>query len=98
MNRGFEMRASAGVYGNKKRTFIFIGGEQMFIRSIAILGLLLMSPAVLFAQGGPGGLSGTVTDPNGAVVKGTAVKITNTATNLTRDTTTNDDGVYSFTL
>ena len=37
----------------------------MFTRSIAILSLLLISTVSLLAQGGSGGLSGTVTDPNG---------------------------------
>ncbi|MBV9216159.1 MAG: TonB-dependent receptor [Acidobacteria bacterium] len=70
----------------------------MLHRSIAVLSLLLLSAATLIAQGGTGGLSGTVTDPNGAVVTGAAVKVTNTATNFTRETTTNEDGIYSFTL
>jgi hypothetical protein len=43
-----------------------------------------------------GGLVGTVTDPNGAVVPGAKVTIVNTDTNLTRETTTDTQGAYSF--
>jgi hypothetical protein len=45
-----------------------------------------------------GGLAGTVTDPNGAVVQGVNITVKNTATNLTRNTTTNEDGRWSLTL
>jgi hypothetical protein len=52
----------------------------------------------IFAQGTTGQLSGVVTDPNGAVVQGANVSITNVETNLSRQTTTGDDGIYSFQL
>lgn len=58
--------------------------------------VLLTAPAA-FAQA-TGGLSGTVTDPNGAVVQGANVAVKNTATNLTRNTTTNSDGRWTLTL
>lgn len=45
-----------------------------------------------------GGLSGTVTDQNGAVVQGANITVKNTATNLTRNTTTNTDGRWTLTL
>jgi outer membrane receptor protein involved in Fe transport len=48
------------------------------------------------AQTSRGVVSGTVTDPNGAVVSGSAVTITNLQTNVSRDTTTNSDGFYRF--
>ena len=43
-----------------------------------------------------GGLVGTVVDANGAVVPGANVTIVNTETNLTRETTTDGQGAYSF--
>ena len=57
---------------------------------------VLLFTASFFGQGTTGQIAGTVTDPNGAVVPGAAVKATNIATNLTRETTTNDDGIYGF--
>lgn len=52
-----------------------------------------------FAQGSTyGQISGTVTDPNGAVVQGATVKITNQATNAEQTTTTNNDGEFAFQL
>ncbi|MCY7375905.1 MAG: Plug and carboxypeptidase regulatory-like domain-containing protein [Pyrinomonadaceae bacterium] len=41
-----------------------------------------------------GNLQGIVRDPNGAVVAGAAVKVTNTGTGQVRETTTNEDGLY----
>jgi hypothetical protein len=49
-----------------------------------------------FAQGGTGELSGLVTDPTGAVVSGTSVKLTNSATGEVRTTTTSASGSYRF--
>src|SRR5215204_131375 len=73
---------------------------KMFRRntlSAAALMLLLLT-ANLFGQGTTGQIAGTVTDPNGAVVTGAAVKATNVATNFTRETTTDGNGIYGFQL
>ncbi len=52
-----------------------------------------------FAQGSTyGQLIGTVTDPNGAVVSGAVIKITNLDTNAGREATTGDDGNFAFQL
>ena len=85
----------------KKRTFIF-NTEAIpmfrFERLFAAVFALLILTAVSFAQGTTGQIAGTVTDPNGAVVSGAAVKATNVATNYNRETTTDGDGVYGFQL
>ena len=47
---------------------------------------------------GTGALTGTVTDPSGAVVPDVTVTIVNAETNQTRSVTTGNDGVYKFTL
>ncbi len=60
--------------------------------------LLLFGLTNLFAQGTTGQISGTVTDPNGSVVSGATVKVTNLETNLSRSATTHSDGIYSFQL
>src|SRR5678815_4836497 len=45
-----------------------------------------------------GTISGTVTDPNGAVVTGADVKVTNLDTAASRTTASNGDGHFAFTL
>src|SRR5947209_13105209 len=48
------------------------------------------------AQSNKGTIVGTVTDPNGAVVKGAKVTATNVATNKTGEATTGDSGTYTI--
>src|SRR5947209_1606382 len=45
-----------------------------------------------------GSLSGTVTDPQGAVVSGATVKVTETATGAVRQTTSDSSGLFRFNL
>lgn len=56
--------------------------------------LLILSGAVALAQTIYGSISGTVSDPSGAVIVGARVTIKNLETGLTRETTTNDQGLY----
>ncbi|MDQ3805071.1 MAG: TonB-dependent receptor [Acidobacteriota bacterium] len=64
------------------------------VLSLALLTLSL-SPAAL-AQQPTGGIEGTVTDPQGAVVPNATVTARQVSTNQTRTTTANDEGRYSF--
>ncbi len=48
------------------------------------------------AQSGTTGISGTVTDQNGAAVPGATVNLTNPATGFNRSVVTGDDGKFSF--
>lgn len=70
----------------------------MNLRMLATLlllgGILLSLPTA--AQTSRGTVSGTVADPNGAVVPGATVNLTSDATGLVRTTTTNDEGIYRF--
>src|SRR6185295_6193080 len=53
-----------------------------------------ISGPIAIAQSSKGILTGTVSDPAGAVVAGATVKITNTATGTVRETTTTEEGNY----
>lgn len=68
-------------------------------------GMLALAFAVMFtltglvngqAQATAADLTGTVTDPNGAVVSGATVRAKNNATGLSRTTTSSSDGSYSL--
>src|ERR1700722_962021 len=59
--------------------------------------LFMGASSGLFAQtASTGTVSGQVTDPQAAVVKGAAVGLLDTATNLMHSTKTNDAGRYDF--
>lgn len=58
--------------------------------------LMWMGGVSLKAQALYGSLVGNVTDASGASVPGASVKITQTETNESRESTTNDAGVFSF--
>ena len=60
------------------------------------LALSLSMTSNVFAQLGTAGLSGTVSDQNGASVPNARVVVKNKATGQTRETTTSEDGVYTF--
>ncbi|HVF21803.1 MAG TPA: carboxypeptidase-like regulatory domain-containing protein, partial [Pyrinomonadaceae bacterium] len=64
-----------------------------FLSATLLVGLLAMTA---FAQGGTSTVRGTVKDPAGNVVAGANVKLISVGTNATRDTTTSDEGVFSF--
>ncbi len=63
---------------------------------ISLLAILLVSANVALgqAQSNAADLQGTVTDTTGAVVPNATVTARNPATNVTRDATTNDQGLY----
>ena len=66
-----------------------------YLSSSIVLILLVLVP-VTFGQTSKGFVVGTVADPNGASVAGAAIKITNTATGLSRETKSQEDGSYRF--
>ncbi len=59
-------------------------------------GSLLVSALAALAQTSMGGVSGTVTDPAGALVAGASVTLVNQDTNVTAVRRTNDNGYYVF--
>src|SRR5260370_31762934 len=61
-----------------------------------LLALSMMSIcAVAVSQTNRGGITGTVSDANGAVIPGAIVTITNLGTNQTLKLKTGDEGAYS---
>src|SRR5262245_33749733 len=67
--------------------------KATFRLAIAIASLLALS-AIVLAQSSKGVLVGTVTDPTGSVITGASVKVTNSATNVTRETVSRSEGSY----
>lgn len=64
--------------------------EWVAVLTLAMLGLCVAATA----QTSTGRIIGTVSDPQGAVVSGARVSVTNTATNLRWNTSTRNDGSY----
>jgi len=62
---------------------------------LAVLAFAFMAPVALQAQT-KGSLSGTVTDPAGAVLPGANVTVKNNATSAVRTATTADNGVFQI--
>src|SRR5580765_3624601 len=79
-----------------------LSGFQSFGKKQAILALLLSGLCLLLAasalpQGiATGSISGTVTDPSGAVVPGAKVTAVNLATNTPTSAVTNGDGLFTL--
>lgn len=62
---------------------------------VAVVALLHTATVSTHAQVTGGTISGTVTDSSGRVVANVRISITNVATGVTREVTTNDEGFYS---
>ncbi len=64
-----------------------------------VFALLALSASLAFSQSaGSGTITGTVSDPAGALVSGAAVVVHSTDTGANRSLTTNDAGIYSATF
>src|SRR5689334_7625703 len=66
-----------------------------YLITCAIFLVLVIVPTTM-AQTSKGFVVGTITDPNGAAIAAANIKITNTATGVTRETTSQQDGAYRF--
>src|SRR3989441_2318474 len=68
------------------------------LRTLLLLALCALPFAVAHAQSSTATLSGTVTDPNNAVVPGAHVTATNNGTGLKREATTSGSGTFTIPL
>ena len=66
--------------------------------SLFVAVLCLFTPISSGQSAGTSALTGTVTDPTGAVVPGVSITAINVATNQTRTSVTGGDGTYRLTL
>jgi hypothetical protein len=64
---------------------------------LSLFGTFLTATTV-FASGPKGSITGTVTDPSGAVVRKARITVINEATNAVRNAETNDDGDFTIAL
>src|SRR5579863_3392072 len=62
---------------------------------LVILAIVIFSAGHAYAQVSGATLSGTITDPSGAAIAGAKVSISNKATGVVRDVTTDAAGLYS---
>jgi Carboxypeptidase regulatory-like domain/TonB dependent receptor len=70
--------------------------RSRFVLALGTLLILLATSMVAFGQQGTSTVRGTVKDPQGNVVAGAAVTLTNTGNTNVRTATTNDNGGFSF--
>jgi hypothetical protein len=71
-------------------------GTRVLRQSAVVLLIALVAQVGVWAQAF-GSISGTVTDPKGAVVPEAVITLTNTGTNATRTVTASKDGVFEIT-
>ena len=62
----------------------------------AICSLALLAPTIVWSQASSSTVRGTVRDQAQAIIPTAKVTLLNTATNVTRETLTNDAGLYVF--
>jgi Carboxypeptidase regulatory-like domain len=67
------------------------------VRHIAVFVLAIFLASCVLAQSNSGTITGTVTDPSGAVVAGASVSISNPVSEYSRTVTTDKTGHYQFT-
>src|SRR5579862_836126 len=70
--------------------------SRTLVRLLILLSVTIFGTNLLFAQLDTGGITGTVTDPSGAVVTGTNITLTNEATGVVTQTTSTSTGTYSL--
>jgi len=69
-------------------------GRRLFVLFVVCMFLYFCAPS--FAQSDLSGVSGTITDPSGAIVRGATVTAIDEATHVAHTATTNDSGYYTI--
>ena len=82
----------------KKTLCLQILGASLLVMGLVTTLLLLGTSPLLAQSGGTGALTGTVTDPTGAVVVNATVLAINVANNQSRTAATDAAGSYKFSL
>ena len=75
-----------------------MNSQRSLFTKLCFAALLAGAQLLMGQSAGTSGLTGTVTDPSGAVVPNVTVTATSADTGQTRTTTTGSDGVYRFSL
>jgi hypothetical protein len=70
--------------------------KRVIYLNVIALAVLLVCSAATWAQTITGNVTGTVTDPTGAVVPNANVQATNVETGVVTETTTNTEGIYNI--
>src|ERR687897_2101756 len=78
----------------RPREDLLVISKRLFLLSMLIMNLGLCAYA---QQSATATLSGAVRDPNGALVSGAQVIVTQNTTGVRRETTSNDDGLFVIT-
>src|SRR5690349_19427105 len=84
---------SSGVTRNGETAMTTHSHSRIGISAVLILAVILCGGGAIWAQG-LGSVVGTVTDPSGGVVPSAKVKVTDEGTSLTREATTNVQGMF----
>ena len=72
--------------------------RRFVVTLIALFALVFGAAGAAMAQTATGQITGTVKDANGSVLAKARVKVDSALTGLTRETTTNEEGIYVFPL
>ena len=78
------------------RTLLAGRAGCLWLGIILSLGLVAFTPRIFAQVGGNVAITGTVTDPSGAVVVGAQVKVTQKNTSVVSTATTNSSGQFNF--
>jgi outer membrane receptor protein involved in Fe transport len=71
--------------------------RRLFGIAMVLIAALVLIGTSVFAQTETGSISGTITDPSGAIVQGAKITVKNITTNAIRNTATNSAGNFTVT-